>query len=242
MTGYLLVLLVGVAAGTLSGIVGTGSSMMLMPILVIFFGPQQAVPIMAIGAIMGNLGRAFVWRSEIDWQACGAYCLTAIPGAAIGVHTLLALPTHFVDVALGAFFIAMIPTRRWLTRRSLRLNLWHLAMIGGPVGFLTGIVVSTGPITVPVFTSYGLERGAFLATEAAGSLAVYASKIAAFREFGALPPSVVIQGVIVGAALMAGNFVARFVVVRMTPATFRLLVDGLMLSSGVSLLWAAVAR
>jgi hypothetical protein len=238
--GYLLVLVVGVVAGTVSGIIGTGSSMMLMPILVVLFGPRHAVPIMAIGAIMGNLGRVFAWRREIDWKACGAYCVTAMPGAALGVHTLLALPARFVDVALGVFFIAMIPTRRWLTHHAVKLRLWHLAMIGGPVGFLTGIVVSTGPITVPVFTAYGLERGAFLATEAAGSLGVYLTKIAAFKEFGALPLSVVTKGAIVGSALMAGSFIAKSMVVNMKPSTFKLVIDGLMLSSGVSLLWAAV--
>ena len=242
MTGYILVLFVGVAAGMLSGIVGTGSSMLLMPILVIFFGPQQAVPIMAIGAVMGNLGKVCAWWREIDWKACGAYAVTAVPGAVLGVHTLLALPAHFVDIALGVFFVAMIPTRRWLAHRAVKFSLWHLALIGGPVGFLTGIVVSTGPITVPVFTSYGLERGAFLATEAAGSMAVYATKIAAFKGFGALPLGVIIKGAIAGTALMSGSFMAKSVVVRMKPATFRLLVDGLMLSSGLSLLWAAVSQ
>lgn len=242
MTGYLLVLLVGILAGTLSGIVGTGSSMMLMPILVVSFGPKLAVPIMAIGAVMGNLGKVFAWWREIDWKACGAYAVTAVPGAVLGVHTLLALPAHFVDIALGVFFIAMVPTRRWLTRHAVKITLWQLALIGGPVGFLTGIVVSTGPLTVPVFTSYGLERGAFLATEAAGSLAVYAGKIAAFRQFGALPPSVVLKGTIVGASLMTGSFFARSLVIRMKPATFRLLVDGLLLTSGASLLWAATRQ
>jgi len=38
---------------------------------------------------------------------------------------------------------------------------------------------------------------------------------------------------------MAGSFAARYVVVRMSPNTFKLVVDGLMLSSGLSLLWAA---
>jgi uncharacterized membrane protein YfcA len=237
--GYFLVLTVGFCAGLLSGVIGTGSSMLLMPVLVMTFGPQQAVPIMAIGAIMGNFGKVIAWWREIDWRACGAYCVTAIPGAALGVRTLLALPPHAVEVALGLFFVAMVPTRRWLSRRSVKFTLWHLALIGGPVGFLTGIVVSTGPITVPVFTSYGLERGAFLATEAAGSLAVYATKVATFEGFGALPPALLLKGLITGTALMAGSFCARHIVMRMTPGTFKLLVDGLMLSSGLSLLWAA---
>jgi uncharacterized membrane protein YfcA len=237
--GFLLVLCVGLLAGLLSGVIGTGSSMMLMPVLVMLFGPQQAVPIMAIAAIMGNLGKVLAWWREIDWRACAAYCSTAVPGAALGVRTLLALPPHAVELALGLFFLAMVPTRRWLARRSVQFSLLHLALIGGVVGFLTGIVVSTGPITVPVFISYGLVKGAFLATEAAGSLAVYGTKVAVFKHFGALPLQVVFDGLIAGSALMAGSFAARYVVLRTSARTFRLAVDALMLSSGLSLLWAA---
>jgi uncharacterized protein len=233
---------VGLLAGMLSGVIGTGSSMMLMPVLVILHGPQQAVPIMAIAAIMGNLGKVLSWWRQIDWRACGAYCATAVPGAMLGVRTLLALPPHAVELALGAFFIAMVPARRWLAKRAIQFSLLHLLLIGGIVGFLTGIVVSTGPITVPVFMGYGLVKGAFLATEAAGSLAVYGAKVTAFRHFGALSTPIVLDGLIVGAALMAGTFCARRIVARMSPSTFKLVVDGLMLSSGMSLLWAATGQ
>jgi hypothetical protein len=41
---------------------------------------------------------------------------------------------------------------------------------------------------------------------------------------------------------MTGSFFAKSIVVRMAPSTFKLLVDGLMLSSGLSLLWAAAGR
>lgn len=236
---YLLVLMVGLVAGVLSGVIGTGSSMLLMPVLVVVFGPRQAVPIMAIAAIFGNLGKVLAWWREIDWRACAAYCATAVPGAALGVRTLLALPPHAVECALGVFFLAMVPARRWLARRDFALSLTHLALIGAMVGFLTGIVVSTGPLTVPVFIAYGLVKGAFLATEASGSLAVYGAKVAVFAHFGALPAHVVVSGLLVGASLMVGSFAARYIVMRMHPRTFKLIVDGLMLSSGVSLLWEA---
>lgn len=237
--GYALILIVGVLAGLLSGVIGTGSAMLLMPVLVGMFGPQHAVPIMAIAAVMGNFGKMLAWWREIDWRACGAYCSTAVPGAALGVRTLLALPPHAVEIALGIFFVSMIPARRWLARRHVKFSLLHLALIGGPVGFLTGIVVSTGPITVPVFMSYGLIKGAFLATEAAGSLAVYCTKIIVFRHFGALPVDIILKGLITGSAIMVGAFAARRIVLRMTPDAFKLIVDALMFSSGMSLLWAA---
>jgi uncharacterized protein len=237
---YLIVLLIGVGAGTLGGVIGTGSSLILMPVLVILFGAQQAVPIMAIGAIMGNLGRVLAWRAEVNWRACGAYCATAVPGAILGVHTLLQLPQHAVELALGVFFISMIPARRWLARRAIQLSGLHLALAGGPVGFLTGILVSTGPITVPLFTAYGLERGAFLGTEAAASMAVYIAKVATFEGLGALPVSLISKGLIVGAALMAGSFLARSIVLRISPARYKLILDGLMMSSGLSLIWASL--
>ncbi|WP_322015425.1 sulfite exporter TauE/SafE family protein [Paraburkholderia sp. J12] len=237
--GYLVVLAVGLMAGVLSGVIGTGSSMMLMPVLVILHGPQEAVPIMAIAAIMGNLGKVLSWWREIDWRACSAYCVTAVPGAMLGVRTLLALPPRAVELALGLFFLAMVPTRRWFARRAIRFSLLHLSLIGAVVGFLTGIVVSTGPITVPVFMGYGLVKGAFLATEAAGSLAVYGAKVSVFEHFGALPMHLIVDGLITGTSLMLGTFGARRIVARMSPHAFRLVVDGLMLSSGLSLLFAA---
>jgi uncharacterized protein len=168
--GFLFVLIVGLVAGTISGIVGTGSSIMLMPVLIYQYGPKEAVPIMAVAAVMANLSRILAWWREVDWRACLAYSVTGIPAAALGARTLLALPSHAVDLAIGVFLIAMVPVRHWLARHQLKTRLWHLAVGGAAIGYLTGIVVSTGPLSVPLFLFYGLTKGAFLATEAASSL------------------------------------------------------------------------
>ncbi|MGH7348844.1 MAG: sulfite exporter TauE/SafE family protein [Candidatus Rokuibacteriota bacterium] len=235
----LFVLGVGLAAGTISGIVGFGSSIMLMPVLVIVFGPLHAVPIMAIAAILANLARVLVWWREVDWRACAAYSLTGVPAAALGARTLLVLPPSLIEAALGVFFLLMIPARRRLAAYGFRLRRSHLVVIGAVIGFLTGIVATTGPITAPIFLAYGLVKGAFIATEAAGSLAVYLSKAAVFRRFGALPLDVITQGLITGASLMAGAWIAKRFVLRLHPDRFRLLMDALMLISGLSMLWTA---
>lgn len=231
---------VGLAAGTISGIVGFGSSIMLMPVLVLVFGPLHAVPIMAIAAILANFSRVVIWWREVDWRACGAYAVTGVPAAALGARTLLALPPALIEGALGLFFLLMIPARRWLATRGFRLRPLHLLGIGAVVGFLTGIVVTTGPITAPIFLAAGLVKGAFIATEAAGSLAVYLSKTAVFRHFGALPGPVITQGIFAGASLMAGAWIAKRFVLRLHPDRFRLLMDALMLVSGVTMLWTAL--
>lgn len=236
---YLFVLVLGLFAGTLGGVVGTGSSLVLMPVLVIQFGPREAVPIMAIAAIMGNLGRVIAWWREIQWRSCAAYCATAIPGAILGARLLLTIPAGVAELALGLFFLSLIPLRRWLARHEIRLSLVHVALLGAPLGLLTGLVVSTGPLTVPLFTFHGLERGALLGTEAAASIGMYGAKVGTFQLLGALPPAVILEGLIVGATLMAGSFIGRFIVLKIAPGTYRALIDGLMLVSGLTLLWAA---
>ena len=234
-----MILAVGLVAGTLSGIVGFGSSIMMMPVLVVVFGPRQAVPIMAIAAILANVSRMLVWWRDVDGRACAAYSVTAIPGAMIGARTLLVLPPRIVEGALGALFIALIPLRRRFAASNRRFCVGHLAALGLPVGFLTGVVASTGPITVPIFLAYGLVKGAFLATEAASSLAMYASKAIVFRAFDALPADIVAKGLVTGSSLMIGALVAKRFVLKIPPERFRMLMDGLMLIAGATMLWAA---
>ncbi|SEB78106.1 sulfite exporter TauE/SafE family protein [Bradyrhizobium erythrophlei] len=238
--GFLFVLIVGLVAGTISGIVGTGSSIMLMPVLVYQYGPKQAVPIMAVAAVMANLSRILAWWREVDWRACAAYSVTGIPAAALGARTLLALPSRAVDIAIGVFLIAMVPVRHWLAQHRLKANLWHLMIGGALIGYLTGIVVSTGPLSVPLFLFYGLSKGAFLATEAASSLGLYVSKSVTFERFGALTPDIALKGLIAGASLMAGAFIAKRFVLQMKPEAFRLIMDGIMLAAGTALLWSAM--
>ncbi|MCR6736651.1 MAG: sulfite exporter TauE/SafE family protein [Afipia sp.] len=236
---YVFVLTVGLIAGVLSGIVGTGSSIMLLPVLAYAFGPKQAVPIMAIAAIMANLSRIMAWWREVDWRAVAAYSIPGVPAAALGARTLLVLPSHTVDIAIGVFLISMIPLRRWLAVRNFTLPLWSMAVVGAVAGYLTGIVASTGPMTVPIFMSYGLVKGALLGTEAASSLLVYISKAITFRRFDAMPFDVLLKGLIAGSSLFAGAFVAKRFVLRLDPESFRLLMDGLMLVAGLSMLWSA---
>ena len=104
MGNYILVLALGLAAGSVSGIIGTGASIMLLPLLVFQFGPKQAVPIMAIAALMSNVGKVLAWWREVDWRAFSVYSVTGIPAAAAGARTLLVLPPQVVDLALGLFF------------------------------------------------------------------------------------------------------------------------------------------
>ncbi len=236
---WLLIIAIGLCAGILSGIVGFGSTTIVMPILVLTFGPKAAIPIMAIASVLGNFARIMVWWSAINWRAVGAFSLPAVPGAALGARIMLQLDPMLLDVFLGGFFIAMIPIRRWLLSRQIHVPLWGLSCAGAIVGTLTGIVSNTGPVNTPFFLAHGLVKGAFIGTEAMSSLFMFSSKSAAFRYFGALPDEVILNGLIVGSTLMVGAWVAKRFVEKLDEDHFRGLMDAVLFIAGIAMISGA---
>jgi uncharacterized protein len=239
---WLLLMGAAVGAGALSGLVGTGASLLLLPVLVPIFGAVEAIPIMAVAGFMANFSRALAWWRSIDWKAVLAYALPGMPAAALGAYTLVHLPAGWPEALLGLFIIALVPLRSVAMARVVVVGTGHLALAGALVGFLTGIFLSTGPISVPVFLAFGLLRGAFIATEATASLLIQAAKIISFHEFGALTGENLLRGLLVGSALMAGTFLIRPLVARLRDHQFRMMMDVVTVVSGSWLLVYGFSR
>jgi uncharacterized protein len=231
MLAFVVVFVLALGAGALGGLVGTGSSLVLLPVLVLLYGPRVAVPLMGIAAVMANIARVMAWWRKIQWPPVLAYAVPGAPAAVLGAHTLLTISPRIIDGFLGAFFLAMVPVRRVMAARAWRARLWHLAFAGAVVGFLTGLVLSTGPLSVPMFTGYGLSGGAFLGSEAASALVLYTAKLATFGQGGALTTGVVVRGLAIGAALMIGPFLTRGIVQRLRPQSYALLIDAVLVAA-----------
>jgi len=237
---YLAIIILGGFAGFVSGIIGTGGSIILLPVLTWKFGPQVAVPMMAVASILSNLSRVIIWRKEINWRACFTYSALAIPGAVLGANTLWALPPKVSNICIGIFFLALVPLMAWSRKHNLRLNSGQLALCGLVVGFLTGMVFSTGPMTVPIFSGFGLVKQGLIATESAASLIVILTKTSTFGVIGALPLSVILGGIFVGASQISGIYLSKGLVSRMPTKIFHLLVSLMMLAAGASMVWDGI--
>ncbi len=236
--GIVVIGIIAIFAGIVGGVIGFGSSIILMPILVWVFGPKLAVPIMAVAALFANGSRVLTWWKEISWPAVGWYALTGIPAAALGARTFVALSPALIEAALGCLLIAMIPGRKYLARREWRLQAWHLIFPGALIGYLSGLMVSTGPINTPFFLAHGLTKGAFIGTEALGSFLVFGSKASVLSIFSALPVAAVTKGVMVGIALSLGSVIAKRFVQSLKIQQFERLMDAVLLLAGITMLLA----
>ena len=141
---YALIGLCGIVAGAISGVVGTGSSIILLPVLSLAFGPKAAIPIMAVASIAGNASRVVAWRRQISLRAFACYSVTAVPAAVLGVRTLWIMPAEISNLCIGLFFFALIGLRRASRTRGMRLGPRQMALAFGAVGGLPLPVLCNG--------------------------------------------------------------------------------------------------
>ena len=226
----------GLGAGVLGGVIGFGTTIILMPALVYFYGPIQAIPIIALVATVANLSRIFLWWSVINWKVCFVYSLAGVPAVILGVNTLVALNEKLVELALGFFLIALIPIRRWMRKKNFYLKLWQMSLVGAVIGYLTGIVATTGAINTPFFLAYGLSKGAFLGTEAASTLSILFTKGITFHQLGFLNATAVIQGLLIGIFVLIGAIFSKRIVLALPEEKFLVLMEVVMFISGASIL------
>jgi uncharacterized protein len=236
---WTLILTVGLAAGVVGGVVGFGASILLLPVLVWSFGAKEAVPLMALAALLANASRVAVWWREVDWKVNAVYCSTAVPAAALGARLLVKMDVRMVEAGLGAFLLAAVPLRRWLIARGFRVTLPMMAVVGAGIGFLTGLVASTGPINTPFFLGYGLSKGAYIASEALGSAAISLTKATVFHSFGALPRQTLLRGLLIGTSLMAGAWISKRIVQRMDASQYQWVLECMMIAAGLYILHGA---
>lgn len=226
----------GLGAGVLGGVIGFGTTIILMPALVYFYGPIQAIPVIALVATVANLSRIFLWWNVIRWRVCIVYSFAAIPFTVLGVNTLVRLDERLVEMTLGGFLILLVPIRRWMRKKNFYLKLWQMGLVGAIIGYLTGIVATTGAINTPFFLAYGLSKGAFLGTEAASTLSILFTKGIAFHQLGFLNMMAIMQGLLIGVCVLAGSIFSKRIVLSLPEDKFLLLMELVMLISGLSIL------
>ena len=202
------VLPIAVLAGTIGGIVGFGSAVILIPVCAYFFGATQTVPILTIAALIGNLSRAaFSWQ-ETDWRAVGVYC------AAAGAFIFVEIDAAPIQRLLGLLILLMVPASRLVAGLSFKVQLWQLFPVGAFMGLLSGVVGTVGPVNAPFFLSYGLVKGAYLATEAFGAAAVHGTKTLVYGRMAAIDAASLAKGLAIGAALMTGSYFGKQIASR----------------------------
>ena len=230
-----LLLLIAVAAfmaSTVASVAGFGGSAILLPVLVPAFGPRDAVLILTIVQLGGNLSRVAANGSEVALPVVGWFALGAVPFAVLGGAAFASAPLGVLTRLLGVFLIAMVVWRH--TGRPVRgeMPLRAFAVLGAVSSFVSALIGTTGPLLVPFFLAHGLLKGAFIGTEALATVVIQVGKVATYAAAGVFTVTAVTAGVAIIPVVVLGSFVGKRVLRGLSDETFVRIVEGTMIVAG----------
>ena len=131
-------------ASLLGSVAGSGGTAVLLPVMVLSFGVREAIPVLTIAQIMGNLGRMWIWRKAIDWQVISRFSLGAAPASVLGAFLFVEVPTSVLIRILGAALLVIVAYKHTVGGRSRKLPLWAFTPLGAVFGILVAFLGAPG--------------------------------------------------------------------------------------------------
>jgi hypothetical protein len=117
-----------------------------------------------------------------------------------------------------------------------QVRLRHFPVIGAAVGFLSSLVVTTGPVVTPFFLAYGLRRGAYIATESVCAFGMHLTRGAVLARYSLLTWDTVAVGCVLGGTMFAGSWLGRRLLDRMSDRVFLRVIEALLVVMGLQFL------
>ncbi|MCC6178972.1 MAG: TSUP family transporter [Chloroflexi bacterium] len=90
----LVLTLTAVAASVVAAVARFGGAVVLLPVLVWVFGARDAVPILTVAQVVGNLSRVYFNRRELASPAARWLAVGSFPSSVIGALLFVAAPTR----------------------------------------------------------------------------------------------------------------------------------------------------
>jgi len=232
-------LLLGASAflgSTLAAVAGFGGAAILLPLLVVMYGVREAIPILTVAQLIGNGSRVWFNRAELDLPVVGWFALGGVPAALIGGFLFAAAPTSFLIRLLGIFLILTVVYRHVGNPARLRIPLRGFAVLGAILSFLSALLGSIGPITIPFFLAYGLIKGSLIGTEALATVVMHVTKLVAYQRVAILGMNSFVIGLVLGSIMIAGSFVGKKILDRLPEKVFVILIEATLIIAAVTFL------
>lgn len=235
---YVILIVVGLAAGLLSGSVGFGGGMILLPVITYFYGVEVAVPVSTIAQMLSNLSRVVMGWKEIDWRAVGMFLLLAVPFTALGAFGFAKVPKGPMTIVLCSFLI-VFAVMKLMGKMRLPHRPSTMVVGGGVTGLVNGLLGISGPLSSAVFLTLELAPVSYIASEATTAAVMHIVKAIVYGKLNLMSDSIFLSGCGIGCAMILGNFIAMRFIRNVNKKLYQKVVAGIMIAVS---LWLIVSQ
>lgn len=231
---YWILLLAGLVAGLLSGAVGFGGGMVLLPVVTSLYGIEVAVPICTIAQLGSNLSKVVMGWKDIQWKQVGFFLLTAAPLTALGAIGFGLVDKQLMSRVLCVFLI-IFAVMKMLGKIHLPHRPATMLIGGGITGFINGMLSLSGPLSSAVFLTLDLAPVAYIASEATAASIMHIIKIIVYNKLDLVNSEILLNGALIAVTMIVGNFVAMRTIRKFHTKTYQRIVAACMIGLSVYL-------
>ena len=224
------------AASIIAAVAGFGGAAIMLPILVWAFGVRDAVPILTVAQLLGNLSRAVLNRSELSMPVVKWFVIGAVPAAIAGGILFAKAPAADLVRFLGAFLLLLVVYRHTSWGKRQKMSLKGFAPLGVVSGFMSAVLGTVGPFQAPFFLAYRLVKGAYIGTEALSTVVMHVTKLGVYGKYSLLGARSVLVGLALGAVLFVGSYAGKRLLDRLPPKVFPYLIEAVLVAAGIQFL------
>ncbi len=226
--------LIAAAIGTVTGF---GTSTLMIPVLVMFFPPMEAIFLVAIIHWFGNVWKIALFRSGFNVRLLVLFGVVGLATSYLGASISLGANEEMLLRVLGAFlagyalFVAF--------QSTFKIPAGNITALcgGGLSGFFAGMFGVGGAVRSAFLSAFDLPKVVFIATAGAIGLLVDSTRIITYFAGGATLPKELWYGLLIFIPIsFLGAQIAKKVVGRIPQNKFRIVIAVFLFLIGTKLI------
>ncbi|MBE0427779.1 MAG: sulfite exporter TauE/SafE family protein [Nitrospirae bacterium] len=171
-------------AATVGTITGFGTSTIMIPVLVIFLSPVEAIFLVAIIHWFGNIWKVALFRKGIDFKLISLFGIVGLTTSYIGASISLGANEEILLRLLGMFLACYSIFLIFQSKFKVRAGLGTALSGGALSGFFAGMFGIGGAIRSMFLSAFDLQKAVYIATAGAIGLMVDATRIITYFTGG----------------------------------------------------------
>ena len=213
---------------------GIGGGVLLLAVMASLVPPAALIPVHGVVQFGSNFGRAAILLRRVALPVLPPFLAGAVLGAAVGGSVAVTLPPAAMELGVGLFILVSLVAKFPPIRGA-------APVAGAVTSLLTMFFGATGPFVAAFLRQTGLQREAFVATNASLMAAQHFLKVAVFGLLGfAYGPWLPLIAAMVTTGF-AGTVVGRRILLRIDERFFQRVLGGILLVLALRLVLAGGA-
>lgn len=223
------------------GLSGFGSGLIAVPLLAFFLPIPFIVPLLGLLSYSGTIAQSVQLRRQVSWHDIWPLLPFSLAGISLAVWLLVNLDPQWLVRGL-ALFVVGYSVYALLPIPELRGSRWW-AIPAGSLGGIVGALFGTGgPFYVIYLKLRGMDKSQFRASVVLIFLVDGGLRIIGYALSGLYTANVILMLLILLPVLILAMLVGNHLHIKLNQLYFNRLISGLLLISGVMLLYKSFSE